>query len=425
MAITIDDQPYSWSARGQKLMIVASSTETANDGFQYGVTVNNVTTGQVFNFYISPAADGNLYFDLQSLIQLRNLEQQTLHNHTGSVINETVCRNLIQFSIAEWWIIGGILTEAEGSSVDGEDILVVNQYYQMQDGYKPNPQTGAQNVKFSITNSTSLAMTDRVPDTQYPKWFSTWNIPVGHISIPVRKADYGLIYFPGNDTYLTNNTIASINIYIVPSVGIGLGQTVTLNEVVSAVPCFPANLVAWAGFTPNTVLAADDWRYIRIIMNNGAGVEVGKRYYLWNEDYYGNCECNWPNVRLAWVGARGGYEYWNFKKKSEYTNEIDRKNYRRNLFNSSPTIFSTYDRGLYQRQNIVQRVLTVTSDFLTQQEFVYLRGLLVSNQVHLVNDDGSHYAVNIDDTSYTEKTSYEGKLYNLTLKVRIANEYWT
>jgi hypothetical protein len=131
MAITIDDQPYSWSARGQKLMIVASSTETANDGFQYGVTVNNVTTGQVFNFYISPAADGNLYFDLQSLIQLRNLEQQALHNHTGSVINETVCRNLIQFSIAEWWIIGGILTEAEGSSVDGEDILVVNQYYQM------------------------------------------------------------------------------------------------------------------------------------------------------------------------------------------------------------------------------------------------------------------------------------------------------
>jgi hypothetical protein len=45
--------------------------------------------------------------------------------------------------------------------------------------------------------------------------------------------------------------------------------------------------------------------------------------------------------------------------------------------------------------------------------------------VHLLNDDGSHYAVNIDDTSYTEKTSYEGKLYNLTLKVRIANEYWT
>jgi hypothetical protein len=54
-----------------------------------------------------------------------------------------------------------------------------------------------------------------------------------------------------------------------------------------------------------------------------------------------------------------------------------------------------------------------------------LRGLIVSNQVHLINDDGTYIAVNIDDTSYVEKTSYDGKLYNVTLKVRMANEYWT
>jgi hypothetical protein len=67
----------------------------------------------------------------------------------------------------------------------------------------------------------------------------------------------------------------------------------------------------------------------------------------------------------------------------------------------------------------------VTTDYITQQEFIYLRGLIVSNQVHLVNDDGSYVSVNIDDTSYVEKTTYDGKLYNLTLKVRMANEYWT
>jgi hypothetical protein len=67
----------------------------------------------------------------------------------------------------------------------------------------------------------------------------------------------------------------------------------------------------------------------------------------------------------------------------------------------------------------------VTSDYITQDEFIYLRGLIVSNQVHLINDDGTYIAVNIDDTSYVEKTSYDGKLYNVTLKVRMANEYWT
>ena len=425
MAITIEDQPYEWSARGQKLMIVASSDETAQNGFQYGLTITNVTTSKTYNFYISPAADGRLYFDLQSLIQLRNLEQLNLHNHTSSVINETTCRNLIQFSLQEWWLVDGELTEAEGSEVNGEDIMVVNQYYQVSDGYKPNPETGASNVKFSFTNTSSLSMSDRVPDAQYPKWFSTWGIPAGHISIAVRNADYGLIYFPGNDTYLSNNAIADVSILIVSGIGVGLSQSVALNEVVSAVPCFPANLAAWAGFTPATALASPDWRYIRIIPRNAGGLEIGKRFYLWNEDYYGNCECQWPNIRLAWVGARGSYEYWNFKKKSEYTDEVDRKVYRRNLFNSSPTIFNTYDRGKYQRQNIVDRVLTVTSDYINAQEFEYLRGLLVSNQVHLLNDDGTHQAVNIDDTTYTEKRDADGKLYNVTLKVRIANEYWT
>ena len=279
MAITIEDQPYEWSARGQKLMIVASSTETAQNGFQYGLTITNVTTSKTYNFYISPAADGRLYFDLQSLIQLRNLEQLNLHNHTSSVINETTCRNLIQFSLQEWWLVDGELTEAEGSEVNGEDIMVVNQYYQVSDGYKPNPETGASNVKFSFTNTSSLSMSDRVPDAQYPKWFSTWGIPAGHISIAVRNADYGLIYFPGNDTYLSNNDIADVSVLIVSGIGVGLSQSIALNEVVSAVPCFPANLAAWAGFTPATALASPDWRYIRIIPRNAGGLEIGKRFY--------------------------------------------------------------------------------------------------------------------------------------------------
>jgi hypothetical protein len=160
-------------------------------------------------------------------------------------------------------------------------------------------------------------------------------------------------------------------------------------------------------------------------INNTSSVQVSADYIFWNECVYGNCECNWPNVRLAWVGARGGYEYFNFKKKSEYTTEVDRKIYKRPLFNNSPTIFYANDRGLNQRTNLAQRVLTVTSDFITQDEFIYLRGLIVSNQVHLINDDGTYIAVNIDDTSYVEKRTYDGKLYNLTLKVRMANEYWT
>jgi len=427
MAITIEDQPYAWSARGQKLMIVASSTETAQDGFQYGVTVTNNTTSQVFNFYISPAIDGRLYFDLQSLIQLRNREAQgnQLHNLNTGTLNDTSCWNNITFAVAEWWIVAGVLTEAEGSSEPGAELIFVNQYYQPTDGYKPNPNTGAQNVKFAMTNASSLVMSDRPITTKYPPIFATWGIAAGKVAIAVREEDYGLLYLPGNDDWLLNEA-HSATITMFPATGFGVASDIVLNNYnIEGLPVFPANLNARTGiFLPKPSLFPN-WKYYRVRINNIASLQVSADYIFWNECVYGNCECNWPNVRLAWVGARGGYEYFNFKKKSEYTTEVDRKLYKRPLFNNSPSIFYANDRGLNQRTNLAQRILTVTSDYITQEEFIYLRGLIVSNQVQLINDDGSYVSVNIDDTSYVEKRTYDGKLYNLTLKVRMANEYWT
>lgn len=427
MAITIEDQPYTWSARGQKLMIVASSTNTAQDGFQYGVTVTNYNTTQVFDFYITPAIDDKLYFDLQSLIQLRNLEAEgtELHDLDTGTLDDTAASNEIGFSVSEWWIVAGVLTENAGSSVNSAYCIYVNQYYQPTDGYKPNPNSGAQNVKFALTNATSLVMSDRQVTTKYPPLFYTWLLAAGKIAIAVREEDYGLLYVPGNDNFLGNTTATKASITLVTSTGAPVTADINLNGYnVEGLPVFPANLNNRIGFGAKPS-SFPNWRFYRVRMLNAASAQVSVDYIFWNECVYGNCECNFPNVRLAWVGARGGYEYFNFKKKSEFTTEVDRKTYKRPLFNSSPTIFYANDRGLNQRTNLAQRILTVTSDFITQQEFVYLRGLIVSNQVHLINDDGSYIAVNIDDTSYVEKTTYDGKLYNLTLKVRIANEYWT
>ena len=427
MAITIEDQPYSWSARGQKLMIVASSDETAQDGFQYGVTVTNNSTSQVFNFYISPAIDGRLYFDLQSLIQLRNREAQgnQLHNLNTGTLNDTSCWNNITFAVAEWWIVAGVLTEAEGSSEPGAELIFVNQYYQPTDGYKPNPNTGPSNVKFAMDDASSLVMSDRPITTKYPPIFATWGIAAGKVAIAVREEDYGLLYLPGNDDWLLNEA-HSATVTMFPATGFGVASDIVLNNYnVEGLPVFPANLNARTGIFLPKPSSFPNWKYYRVRINNTASSQVSADYIFWNECVYGNCECNWPNVRLAWVGARGGYEYFNFKKKSEYTTEVDRKLYKRPLFNNSPTIFYANDRGLNQRTNLAQRVLTVTSDYITQDEFIYLRGLIVSNQVQLIDDNGSYVSVNIDDTSYVEKRTYDGKLYNLTLKVRMANEYWT
>jgi hypothetical protein len=77
---------------------------------------------------------------------------------------------------------------------------------------------------------------------------------------------------------------------------------------------------------------------------------------------------------------------------------------------------------------MAQQVLTVTSDYISEGEFKFLRSLLVSNQVTWLTTDAGkavEVPVKLDDTTYVEKKTRDGKLYNVTLKVRIANEYWT
>jgi hypothetical protein len=429
MAITINDQPYKWALRGQKLMIVANSDETANVGFKYGVQV--ILDGLPYQFYLNPAPDNRLYFDMNPLLDtMRNVEPQNFHFATDNTQQDNSGITLT-FTLTEWWIVDGVFTENAGSAVNGNEALAVNGYFQVIDGYKPNVETGSQKVKQSLTSTSSYAMSDRNNDTSPFYLSQSWGFgaATNSIWIPVLEKDYGVLSIPGNDTYLSNNnTAVSFRIQIFSSTGVPTSQTISLNGYdIENLPVYPANLNDWTGLTVAPSLFAN-WRCYTVVVLNAASGQVSETYVFYNAHDYGQADCNWENMRLGWVNSRGGWDYFNFTKKSEMTNEIERKQYRKVLFNGSATIFSTNDRGLTQRQNLAQQVLTVTSDYITEGEFKLLRGLLVSNQVTWLTEDAGktvEVPVNIDDTSFVEKRSSDGKLYNVTLKVRLSNPYWT
>lgn len=56
MAITIQQQPYIFTALKQKLIVVATSTNIGQPGFRYVITVSNGTTTNVF--YVQPNLSG-------------------------------------------------------------------------------------------------------------------------------------------------------------------------------------------------------------------------------------------------------------------------------------------------------------------------------------------------------------------------------
>jgi hypothetical protein len=429
MAITINDQPYTWALRGQKLMVIATSTETAQQGFRYGIEVD--IDGKIYNFYVPAAPDDKLYFDLAPLLDdMRNYEPMDWHFSTDDFQDDESKRS-VSVELSEWWLVGGVLTLSEGSEVSLEQMLAVNGYFQVLDAYKPNVETGSQKVKQSLTSTTSLAMSDRKTDTHVFKLAQTWGfgaVPNSSSTwIPAYESDYGLLCIPGNNYYLSNNDALSIQINIFSSTGMPSSQLLPLNGYdIEALPVYPANLNDWTGLTVKPS-AFPNWRLYQVVVRTGA-TNRSINYTFYNAAKYGQTDCRFDKIRLGWVNSRGGWDYFNFTKRSEITDEIDRKTYRKVLFNGTTSVFNANDRGLQERRNLAQQVLSITSDYISENEFVFLRSLLVSNQVTwLSTDAGKAVAipVKLDDTNYTEKNTKDGKLYNLTLKVRMANEYWT
>jgi len=117
MALTINEQPYDWTPRGQKLIYDLTSTNSGNAGFRFGIEVTDTASGKVYFFYLQPSPDGHIYFDLSPLVNLHNYEGTNVHISTAATYTETVGNgwNLYELVFSEWWIVDGVLTQNEGA----------------------------------------------------------------------------------------------------------------------------------------------------------------------------------------------------------------------------------------------------------------------------------------------------------------------
>lgn len=431
MAITIEDQPYAWSPRGQRLIFHLTSTNSAQPGFRIQASVNVGSTSAVYNFMLSLDPYGGIIYDLGSLVSLRNYEDvPDIHSQVG-VVEEPIGNawDIYTVTFEEYWIVDGLLT-ASGNVTSPVEICVVNGYYQMRDGYKPNSNTGSIGVKYALTNfANSRAMSDRFTDTH--TWTMKPSAWVGatasnNIYIPVREADYGMLFFPGNDTYLTSNTVDKWRIQLYDATG--TVHTYTSSSLpsytITALGAYPANINDDPSVTEKPSMYPG-WRYYIIQILNAASLVKSAYYVFYNAELYGQWDCRYTPVRLAWVNSRSGWDYFNFIKKNEITNSIERKQYKQTRWRGESPFYQSNDRVLTDRQTIVTQTLQVTSDWVQENEYVFLRGLLVSNQVHIVLDDGTCLPVSIEDTSFLERKERNGKLYNIVLKIKYSQDYWS
>ena len=405
MAITIDDQPYEYTPVGQRLMLVASSDNVGNTGFRFVFDFGS------FQVNVQPNAADKGILDLAPIFRESLQHDASLLTTSADAENTSVA--FISCTIKEGWLVDGVFTVSGSGMADIDDVYAFLAEYQVADGYKPNP-----NTRYALDGVDKYAMSERNVYTHKWSEAAARGLSNDFVYIPTRVADYGVLYAPSSTALLADNDfdIVVFSSYDDSDVLIDT-QFLTLQgnpSGVNVIGAFYANIDLWGG------LDLTGAKYYTIQIGKESAFPVytpASRVYCF---YLIDDDCRFDNVRLGWTNTCGGVDYFNFTKKSELSFNYDRKQYQKVVgsYNTSTFGFNTFDRGMTDRYVTTTKGLQINSDWVSVGEFNLLQTLCRSNDVFIINDNGTMTPVLVDTQNFVIKDERYSKLYNVTLNLK-------
>jgi hypothetical protein len=442
MAINIEQAPYGWTARGQKIVYRVSSNQIGQPNFKYGVEVTRTSDGKVFDFICEQnPTDGKLYFDLQPLVKLTNMELSSegdvVHfTPTSTQVNEALGYGYDDYSLvfAEWWNVGGILTQA-GVKTTKTAFFAFNAYLQPMYGFRPNPETAVAPVKFAMATANDFAWSDRwVGTTRKPDDLPLPN-DANAIYVPAYNTDWGAMAVPIGKSVMASNEAQSIQLIANTGGGVIVDTYTYTDAPFTHIGIYPQNLnIGTGGFKPALY---PNWQSYQVFFRSPGLAKRSRTYVFYNAELYGSRnDCRFEYMRIGWVGTRGGWDYFTFIKRSEWSVETERKQYERLIEDGTSAVFDPGQRQYIDREVAVTRTLTLTTDWLEENEFIYLRNMFASRQMVLLNTPQTtpvQYAlgkpfttpITLMDKTLVEQRGRNGKLVNVTIKIKVAQDYWS
>lgn len=402
MAITIEEQPEPFTPVGQRLIYVASSTNSGNAGFRYVFEFDD------FTINVQPNANGYGVLDVAPIFR-EKLYHSILSSSTN-ITQETTSVILSRPMIKEGWLINGVFTPTSvGQQLAQRSYLFLAEY-QVADGFKPDP-----NLRYALSDFKQYLLSERTKSTHvWSEYTTIGGLSTEDVYIPARDSDYGLIYSVGDiPTKLTATvgTEIAVNIFddtnaLIDVIAYSLG---TNADEVNAVGAYPANLLSDGATMTN-------WKWYTLYARDSGGAQVSRKYVFYRVDD----DCLFDNVRLMWTNTCGGVDYFNFTKRSELSYNYERKQYQKVIgdYNSTTFGFNTYDRGVTDRYVNTTKGLVINSDWLSVGEFEFLQTLLRSNDVYIVDNVGGQTPVLVTDSQFTIKNEKYSKLFNVTLNLK-------
>jgi hypothetical protein len=279
-------------------------------------------------------------------------------------------------------------------------------------------------------------MSDRLPSTYYWQYAETVGLNLSNtIYIPVRESDWGVWDIRA---YFATDAITEpyyIKLSILPNSGPPVQQDYLFNDVPwwSHLPIYPANLNA---STIAGIPKPEDypnWKAIYFQIFNIDDEQTSMTYVMFNVDrpQTGICNCHdYTPIRLAWVGRRDGWEYYNFNMLSEQEYATEQKVSKRIVgnygqvseSNTGDFTFDTFDESERVVYKKIDKFITCSTEKLQQGEWEFLKGLILSKQVHWVHDDGTHTPVIVQDSNIRVRNINAKTLEPLTIRIKVAQD---
>ena len=399
--------------------VTLSSNQTAQEKFRYILKVYiNGTTSSELEITIKQQANANgdanidVFKVLESYVSPKYVDGSNNPIHEISAAEDG--GNAVAFCRVECdeeYAASATENPQPKSAGESEDFIYLNTVKQFVDGLFPS--TNAYQIKTGSTGSilalTSAPTEQKIATNEYAT-MAFVNTDFDSRSIDLKLQ---IVFYDASGT----QTGSTQTLDIVSDLGGDAPRTSITStnpqEYIQFIPVGYANLVDYGLTFPN-----DTASYT--VQVGDATTSLGWTTYEFTLTDY----CRYTPRRLAWLNEFGAWDYYTFELVSiERLNNIQRKSIRKPFGTWSGTSYSylQHERGQKIYNIEADKEFTVRSNWLNDDEFVWLERLLMSKEVFLYLD-GIWQPVNLTDSNYEVKRSESEKLNNLEISFTLANK---
>jgi hypothetical protein len=422
-----------------------TSSEFANSGFKYVVEIADPLSGNEYKFYIAPNAVGSGVFNAKTIFNqlvttdviVPDTDGVLLQINEPTLMNNNLCRNF-RIRLFEGYDVGGVFTEDESVTVIYDFMCVYGKgksNFLVMGSNDTKPIALSECFDNTIGfNAETIASRINIPATLQQEVINWQRVSRSNVK-GAQDSAYKILSWIADDGTFLNPSYPYLNIanfrYVLYDNAYAEITTfdIPMSFIDAGLLHIPAGLKNLIDGEYITQIEANDTSFWTIVGIDEAEDELTAKY-----GFYIDEDCKHNPVHVYWLNQKGGWDSYSFIKKNERSIDVEKKRYKTYLGNyntadvDNPFDTKNYSRALNEREPIVKTFINLTSDWVTESEFKFMKDLFQSKSVWMVDDNVDGYnilPVVVEDTNFLMRRERNSRKYNQQLRLQLANEYDT